>query len=237
MLKRPSAIPAAIVSVLLLLQGCGVPVSPPSSAKPTRSAPAPAPNTADFKTIVARVEPVAEGICRSKPGNRNCDFRILLDKNPNAPANAYQTLSESGRPVLVVNQTLIDQLQNADEIAFVISHEAAHHISDHISKQQANTYATALAAGLAAAAIGADPSTISAAQELGAYTGSRVYSKNFELEADGLGAQIAYLSGYDPVKGVAYFTRSRDPGDVFLGTHPPNGQRIETVRATMARLQ
>lgn len=142
MLKRPSAIPAAIVSVLLLLQGCGVPVSPPSSAKPTRSAPAPAPNTADFKTIVARVEPVAEGICRSKPGNRNCDFRILLDKNPNAPANAYQTLSESGRPVLVVNQTLIDQLQNADEIAFVISHEAAHHISDHISKQQANTYAT-----------------------------------------------------------------------------------------------
>lgn len=236
-MRLASAVPAVMLSAVLVLQGC-VSTAPTSSAQlPVGVAPVAGPQTKDFKTIVGQVEPVAESICRSKSGNRNCDFRIILDKNPESPPNAYQTLSESGRPILVINQTLIDQLLNADEIAFVLSHEAAHHISDHIEKQQANTYATALAAGLAAAAIGADPTTISTAQEIGAYTGSRVYSKNFELEADSMGAQIAYYAGYDPIKGVAYFTRARDPGDVFLGTHPPNAQRIDAVRQTMNRLQ
>lgn len=237
-MQRRPAVFAALLSGALVLQGCAVPTGPASSGVSVgRGTPDQATDSRDFRTIVARVEPVAERTCRAKSGNRNCDFHIVLDTRPDQPPNAFQTLEENGRPLLVVNQTLINELSNADEIAFVISHEAAHHISDHLTRQQASTYAGALAAGLAAAAIGASTSAISAAQEFGAYTGSRAYSKNYELEADSLGAQIAYYAGYDPERGVAYFTRAPDPGNVFLGTHPPNTQRVDTVRKTMAKLR
>lgn len=44
------------------------------------------------------------------------------------------------------------------------------------------------------------------------------------------------LAGYDPLRGAAFFVRIPDPGDQFLGTHPRNAQRIETVRRTAAAL-
>ncbi|MBE3637897.1 M48 family metallopeptidase [Mangrovicoccus sp. HB182678] len=238
---RPAAL-SILLSVVLAASGCTVAVAPQGSqtqtaARPVISGtPQKAPADKNFATIVARVEPVAEQVCRATPPARNCDFRIELDRDPSKPANAYQTQLANGQPLLVVNQTLLNDLRNADEVAFVLSHEAAHHISDHIARQQSTTEAAAIAAGLAAAALGGTSSTIASAQELGAFTGSRAYSKNYELEADSLGAQIAYHAGYDPVDGVAYFSRARDPGDQFLGTHPPNGDRIRVVQQTMARL-
>jgi predicted Zn-dependent protease len=71
---------------------------------------------------------------------------------------------------------------------------------------------------------------------LGASVGSRQYSKEYELEADALGAEIAFAAGYDPLRGAAYFDRIPDPGDRFLGTHPANARRKEVVRAVVARL-
>jgi len=38
------------------------------------------------------------------------------------------------------------------------------------------------------------------------------------------------------VRGAAFFTQIADPGDRFLGTHPPNAKRIETVRRVNASL-
>ena len=71
---------------------------------------------------------------------------------------------------------------------------------------------------------------------MGAGVGARRYSKDFELEADAIGTVIAHESGYDPVLGAEYFMRIADPGDSFLGTHPRNAQRIETVRRVAAGL-
>ncbi len=68
--------------------------------------------------------------------------------------------------------------------------------------------------------------------EVGAVVGSRAYSKEYELEADRLGTIITHLAGYDPLAGVEYFSRIPDPGNQFLGTHPPNRQRIELVKKT-----
>jgi predicted Zn-dependent protease len=50
------------------------------------------------------------------------------------------------------------------------------------------------------------------------------------LEADALGTVITKRAGYDPVRGAAFFTQIADPGDRFLGTHPPNAKRIDTVK-------
>ncbi|MFN4204725.1 MAG: peptidase M48, partial [Tabrizicola sp.] len=40
----------------------------------------------------------------------------------------------------------------------------------------------------------------------------------------------------DPVRGSGFFDRLPDPGDKFLGSHPPNAQRKAQVAATVRRL-
>lgn len=189
-----------------------------------------------FATVVTRVEQVAESECRARTTGVNCDFRIMVDDRPNQPANAFQTLDENQRPILVFTLSLLDEARNADEIAFVMGHEAAHHVLGHISRQKQNAAAGAVIFGGLAQITGGNTTAIESAQRIGAQVGARSYSKEFELEADALGTVITARAGYNPVRGAEFFNRIPDPGDRFLGTHPPNAQRIETVRRTAAGL-
>ena len=90
-------------------------------------------------------------------------------------------------------------------------------------------------AGRLAALTGGDQVAIERARNFGAFYGARRYAKSFELEADALGAIIAQRAGYDPVRGVMFFQDAPDPGTQFLGTHPPNADRIDIVRRTVGR--
>ncbi len=196
----------------------------------------PAAGEANFAAVVARVEPVAEQYCREFRRAAACDFRIVIDDRPGQPANAFQTLDRAGRPILAFTSALLADARNADELAFVMGHEAAHHILGHIPQQQSSAMTGALVAGILAQASGAGQQGIEVAQQMGAAVGARSYSKDFELEADALGAEIAYRAGFDPLRGAAFFDRLPDPGDQFLGSHPANGQRKAVVRRVMAQL-
>ncbi|WP_299375059.1 M48 family metallopeptidase [uncultured Tateyamaria sp.] len=189
-----------------------------------------------FADVVRRVEPVAERECRARTNGVNCDFKILVDDRRGQPPNAFQTLDDDGRPIIVFTLALLDEARNTDEIAFVMGHEAAHHVRGHIARQRQNAAAGAVIFGGLATLTGGDPSAVQSAQRIGAQVGARTYSKDFELEADALGTVITARAGYDPVAGAEFFNRIPDPGDRFLGTHPPNAQRIETVRRTAAGL-
>ncbi|WP_109466611.1 M48 family metallopeptidase [Albibacillus kandeliae] len=190
----------------------------------------------NFSEVVGRVEPVAEQECRKDAPQLNCDFLIQLDKRRSAPENAYQSLDENGRPVITFTLALITGTENADELAFVLSHEAAHHIRDHLARQRRNAEAGAVVFAGLATLTGGTEADVANAQKLGAAVGARTYSKEFELEADELGTIIAYRAGFNPLIGANYFTRIPDPGDRFLGTHPPNAERIATVKRTARRL-
>ena len=190
-----------------------------------------------FVAVVSAVEPVAEAQCRARNPRTNCDFRIVVDDRPGQPPNAFQTLDETGRPILAFTLGLIGDMQNPDELAFVLSHEASHHILGHLARQRQNASLGAQVFGSLAGTIsGGNPDQVRAAQEIGASVGARSYSKDFELEADALGTVIAAAAGFDPVLGAQFFTRIPDPGNRFLGTHPPNADRIAIVRRTAARL-
>lgn len=93
----------------------------------------------------------------------------------------------------------------------------------------------ALGAILVAAA-GGNSQAVEAAMDLGAGMGARSYSKSHELEADRLGTILAHKAGYDPMIGVKFFELTPDPGNQFLGTHPPNASRIAIVKQTAAGL-
>lgn len=232
---------ALVLAAIAMLSACEVvPVEPAPVPSGTAAATAPriSSNQAarSFVQVVKTVEPVAERECRARTSGVNCDFNIAVDDRPGQPANAFQTLDKQGRPVIFFTLGLIADARNADELAFVLGHEAAHHIAGHINRQQQNAVAGAVIfAGLATLS-GGNAEAVQNAQRLGAEVGARRYSKDFELEADALGTIITARAGYDPLRGAEFFARIPDPGDKFLGTHPPNSARLETVRRTVAGL-
>jgi predicted Zn-dependent protease len=228
-----------IAALLLLLGGCVTSAPEPRALPPDASPEAVAARASveRFIKVVAAVEPVAEDLCRREGVARNCAFRILVDDRPDQPANAFQTLDRRGRPVIVFTLALIADARNPDELAFVMGHEAAHHIAGHIPRRQDQALAGAMAAGILAQANGLSPDDVRAAQTLGAEVAARSYSRDFELEADSIGARITLLAGFDPVLGTGFFDRLPDPGDRFLGSHPPNAERKAVVAATVRQLQ
>jgi Zn-dependent protease with chaperone function len=231
-------------AVIALLSACEVapiqtgpiPVDRPQTTGKTSPQLSASAAARSFVQVVRTLEPVAERECRNRTTGMNCDFNIVVDDRPGQPANAFQTLDKNGRPIVAFTLALIADARNEDELAFVLGHEAAHHLAGHIERQQQNAMAGAVIfAGLATLS-GGDANAVRTAQELGAEVGARRYSKDFELEADALGTIITARAGYDPLRGAEFFTRIPDPGDRFLGTHPPNNARIDIVRRTMAGL-
>jgi predicted Zn-dependent protease len=226
---------AVLSACTVAVQPTGVPVAAPVAVSGT--APSVAEAERNFIAAVTAVQPVAEALCRARTAGVPCDFRIVIDDRPGLPPNAFQTLDRSGRPIIGFTEALIYQAQNVDEIAFVMGHEAAHHILGHIPIAQQSATTGALVAGVMASLGGADAAGIRAAQDIGATLGARRYSKDFELEADAMGTEIAWRAGFDPLLGAAFFDRLPDPGDQFLGSHPPNADRRAIVRRVVADLR
>ncbi len=230
---------------LLALAGCVVPSEPVPQPAPVSGPDYPAGTVRlssdqaarNFVTAIKAVEPVAERLCRERTRNVSCDFRIVVDDRPNQPANAFQTLEADGRPVLGFTLGLIADARNVHEIAFVIGHEAAHHILGHIPQVQRSASQGALLAGILVAAGGGGAGAVQSAQQIGASLGARRYSKEFELQADALGVEITERAGFSALTGAEFFSRIPDPGDQFLGSHPPNAERMAVVRRSVAALR
>jgi predicted Zn-dependent protease len=67
------------------------------------------------------------------------------------------------------------------------------------------------------------------------------FSRGFESEADYLGVQYLWASGYDPQAGIAFFEKiqakeKKKPGSLAktFSTHPPTGDRIEGLQKAIA---
>lgn len=191
----------------------------------------------NFLAVVTRMEPMVEQECRQRRQGLNCDFLIVVDDRPGQPPNAFQTEDRSGRPVIAFTLPLIAEAQNQDELAFIMGHEAAHHILGHLERTQASAMTGALILGTLASLGGGSDGAVSQAQQIGATVGARRYSQDFELEADRLGTEVAFDAGFDPGRGALFFDRLPDPGNTFLGTHPPNADRAAAVQETLARLR
>lgn len=227
-----------IIASLLALGACV-----PTTTVPRGPVPAAGPPPVDaqravqtFIDVVTRMEPVAEDVCRRDRPDANCDFIIYVDRDPEAGINAFQTVDRRNRPVIIFTVGLIAEARNADEIAFVMGHEAAHHIAGHLDERRVQADAGAVIFGEIARAGGASPDLVGEAARIGSAVAARRFTQAAELEADALGAVIAHQSGYDPLNGAQFFNRLPDPTNRFLSTHPPNALRLSTVQRTMAQI-
>lgn len=232
----------AVLAGAGVLTACApVPVQRPPQI-PSTPAPIPAPPlpsgplrpdqaASNFTSVMRKMEPAVERECRQRRTQPiNCDFQFVVDARPGLEPNAFQTVSETGRPIIGFTLSLIAETRNQDEIAFVVGHEASHHVLNHLDRKSGASGAGAVILGSIAAAYGADDSAIQTAQEIGASVGSRYYSKNWELQADYLGAIMAMNAGYDPLRGADFFRRLPDPGDRVLGSHPSRASRLAQVQ-------
>lgn len=210
------------------LPGTGV-TSSPDLPRDARS------SARSFVAVIRRMEPAVEQECRQRRTQPiNCDFQFVVDDRPGLEPNAFQTVNSTGRPIIGFTLSLIGEARNADELGFVVGHEASHHILGHINRKSSAAAMGAVILGGLASAYGGSSDTIQTAQDFGAQFGSRFYSKDWELEADYLGAIIALNAGYDPEHGAQFFARIPDPGDKILGTHPSNAARMAQVARAMA---
>jgi predicted Zn-dependent protease len=189
-----------------------------------------------FAAVARQVETVAEAECRARLRGGICDFAIIVEDDPSAGLNAFQTIGRNGRPIVIVTTELISAVRNSDELAFVISHEAAHHIRQHIPQQVDAARQGALVFGVLAQLGGGDEAAVREAAQLGAAVGVQRYSQEHELEADQLGTIIAARAGFDPVLGAEFFDRLPDPGNRIYSSHPPNAARQRIVAQTAASL-
>jgi len=233
-------IKALTVLASVFLSACGGATMTPAP-KPVTSPKTPVAYMANpealFSTVAKRVVPLAVTACREATTNTRCDFSVFVDNRYPEVVNAYQTQDRSGKPYIVFSVGLLNTARNEDELAFVLGHELAHHLAGHLQRQATSSQLGAILAGGVAAMMGGSNQTVEAVTRIGADVGARAYSKSHELEADKLGTLLALDAGYDPFKGAQFFTRIPDPGDTFLGTHPPNTARIDMVRSTMASVR
>ena len=88
-----------------------------------------------------------------------------------------------------------------------------------------------------AAAAGATAAQVRKAQAQGSAKSALGYSKSFELEADALGAEIAYRAGFNPLRGAGFFDRLPEPHRGGQSTHPDNRTRKAVVAKVMVRLR
>ena len=231
----------ALILVASLSLGACVSTTPtvlPSEAQiPEVEAPQGVPvSVARAIEVTQRMEPVAEAVCRAEIPQQNCDFDIVVLRDPRAGVNAFQTLHpDTGQPVILLTVGLIYEVRSDDELAFVVGHEAAHHIAQHIDQQRTAAERGARIFGNTAIQAGASQEEVIEAAQLGALVGSRQFSQEAELEADALGTIITCRAGFDPVQGAEFFSQLPDPGETVLGTHPPNRERVRIIRQVAAQ--
>jgi beta-barrel assembly-enhancing protease len=142
-----------------------------------------------------------------------------------------------------VNSGLITSADEESEMAGVMAHEIAHvaarHGTEQYTKGTIANYATIplifLGGGLGYGLYNAAGFLIPL-QFLH-------FSRRAETEADFLGLQYMYKTGYDPTAFVSFFEKiqaqeKRKPGKLAkaFSTHPPTGDRIEKTQANIASI-
>ncbi|MBX7219604.1 MAG: M48 family metalloprotease [Blastocatellia bacterium] len=141
-----------------------------------------------------------------------------------------------------VNKGLILAADNEGELASVMAHEIAHVTARHSTEQVSKGQLLQLGS-IPLIFLGGIGGVLAAngANILVPLTFLK-FSRNAENEADMLGAQYAWASGYDPNSMVTFFEKlqareKNKPGTMakLFSTHPTNGDRITRVRELINR--
>ncbi|MGH8661455.1 MAG: M48 family metallopeptidase [Burkholderiales bacterium] len=169
---------------------------------------------------------------------------------PDAPRWAWETNVITSGDVnawcmpggkMAVYTGLIEKLKvTDDELAAVMGHEIAHALREHGRERASQAYAQSLLLGVAGAAAGLGTDTVRLAQMVTDLTFNLPHSREFEVEADRIGVELAARGGYDPRAAVTLWQKMGQAGGSappqFLSTHPSPQNRQKDLADYAARV-
>ena len=160
------------------------------------------------------------------------EFRTVNDKGINAFA------LPGGH--VYINRGVIEAADNEGQLAGVMAHEISHVALRHGTNQASKASVAQMPLAILGGLMGSN-STGAALAQLGAgFTLNSIllkYSRDAESQADLMGTQILYDSGYDPRAMGQFFGKIEGgSGTAFFSDHPNPDRRIENSNEEAARL-
>lgn len=188
------------------------------------------------------VEDIGQRLIAQIPGEfRHPEFRYTFDVVNLREINAFAL---PGGPMFL-HRGMLEAARTDGEVAGVMAHELSHVILRHGTAQasKGQKFQIGAVAGQILGAIvgGRTGSVIAQGSEIGLGTYFLKYGREYERQADLLGAQIMARAGYDPRQMASMFqTIERQGGSrspEWLSSHPNPGNRVEAINREAAMLR
>ena len=148
---------------------------------------------------------------------------------------------------MFLHRGMIQAAQTEGEIAGVMAHEIAHVVLRHGTAQatKGQKFQLGALAGQVLGAVigGRTGAVVSQGSQIGLGTYFLKYGREYEREADLLGAQMMARAGYDPREMARMFQtiekQGGGGGPEFLSDHPNPGNRVQSItrEAEMLRVE
>ena len=188
------------------------------------------------------VEDIGERLIAAIPGElRQPAFQYSFDVVNLRDINAFAL---PGGPMFL-NRGMIQSARTEGEVAGVMAHELAHVVLRHGTAQasKGQKFQIGAIAGQILGAIvgGRTGDVIAQGSQIGLGTYFLKYGREYERQADLLGAQLMARAGYDPRQMATMFQtierQGGNRGPEWLSSHPNPGNRIEAINREAAMLQ
>lgn len=140
---------------------------------------------------------------------------------------------------------IMETMDNDDQVATVMGHEAAHLAGRHAAERASQQQAAGIGLGLASVAL--DAGDVENTAQWAAILGAGVtfgvllpYSRQHELEADRIGVDYMARAGYQPREALTFWQSKaaqktgRPSVPEFASTHPSDETRIAALRDYLA---
>jgi predicted Zn-dependent protease len=192
-------------------------------------------NVSADRAATARVRAVGQRVVDAAGlGQRPWDYAVFVDTAPNA------FVLPGGH--VGVTTGLLKIVDNDDQLAAVIGHEAGHVVARHAAERQSQNVTSSLVLGVLGVAAGGD-----AGRAISSYGGDAAkygfllpFSRKQELEADRLGVDFMQRAGYRPREAVILWEHMQAQGGAsstpqLASTHPSDAARIAALQAYIAQ--
>src|SRR5688572_8876727 len=188
------------------------------------------------------VERVGQRLVQAIPAEfQHREFRYEFDVVNVSDLNAFAL---PGGP-MYINRGMLQAAKNEGEVAGVLAHEISHVALRHGTAQagKATKYQVGSIIGQIAGAVlgGTLGQVISLGSQFGFGTAFLKYGREYERQADLLGAQIMSRAGYEPRDMANMFqtiqSKGGGGGPEWLSSHPNPGNRYDAINKEAAQLR
>ena len=156
---------------------------------------------------------------------RHSGFRYSFETVNQREINAFAL---PGGPMFV-NRGVLETARSEGQVAGVMAHELSHVVLRHGTAQatRGQKFQLGAVAGQILGSIVGGPAgnIIAQGSNIGLSTYFMKYSREYERQADILGAQLMARAGYDPREMAAMFRTMQNGGPEWLSDHPNPGNR------------